>query len=115
MRSVLFDHLGRVWDARSPRLAEHLGSSIKGKALGEYVVRNMGYVAAEASDRSIHVRLRPAIAAAGALRALLSWLRDKPMERVLISTLEDGWRHELMPMHQAMSHISAISGSLRAA
>jgi hypothetical protein len=75
----------------------------------------MGYVAAKAFDRSVHVRLRPAIATAGALRALLSWLRDKPMERVLISTLEDGWRHELMPMHQAMSYISAIAGSLRAA
>ena len=26
MRSVLFDHRGRVWDARSARLAEHLRS-----------------------------------------------------------------------------------------
>jgi hypothetical protein len=102
-------------DVFSPRLAEHLGSSITGDALADYVVRNMGYVAAEASARSAHVRLRPAIAAPGALRAFLWWLRDQPLERVLLSTAEEGWRYELMSTPHAMRRLTAVALARRAA
>ena len=115
MRSVLFDHQGRVWDARSPGLAEHLGSSIAGKALVEYVVRNMGYVAVEGSERSVHVRVRPAIATPGSLGVLLCWLQDRQVERVLLSTFEKGWHHELMPSHHATTCLTAMATSRRAA
>src|SRR3954454_14832590 len=105
MRSILFDQWGGIWDARSPKLAQHLGSSIAGETLAEYVVRNMGYVAADASDRSAKVRLRPAIAAQGAVRVFLCWLRYRRAERLLVSTFENGWRHELMSSDQATTRL----------
>jgi hypothetical protein len=106
MRLVVFDHRGRAWDPRAPRLAQHLGSSISGEVLADYTVRNMGYVAVAAFERSMHVRLRPAIAAPGALGALLVWLQERPVERILLSTFEDGWSHALMPSHQAVRRVT---------
>ena len=115
LQTIVFDHRGQVWDVFSLRLAEHLESSITGDALAHYVVRNMGYVAVEASARSAHVRVRPAIAAPGALRAFLSWLRDQPLERVLLSTSEKGCRYELMSKPHAMRRLTAVAFGCRAA
>ena len=79
-----------------------------------YVVRNMGYVALEGSERSVHVWLRPGIAAAGSLGALLCWLQDRQVERVLLSTFEKGWHHELMASHHATTRLTAMATSRRA-
>ena len=86
----------------------HLESSISGEALTDYTVRNMGYVAVAAFNASAHVRLRPEIAAPRALEALLCWFRDRATQRVLISTFEKGWRHELMPSNDATKRMAAM-------
>ena len=115
MRLVVFDDRGQAWDPRSPTLATHLGSVIAGESLVDYTVRNMGYVSAVASAASAHVRLRPATVAPAALGTLLTWLQVRPLERVLLSAFEDEWRHELMPSHNAMSRLTAVAVSRRAA
>jgi len=96
MRTLLFDDTGEVWDAKSRSLAEALQASLCGDELAKYVVRNLGYIAATVSAGSIRLRLRPGVVSPTALSALLYWLHDQPLERVLISFLDGDWSHELV-------------------
>jgi hypothetical protein len=96
MQSLLFDDRGETWDAKSRSLAEALQASLSGDELSKYVVRNLGFIAATENDGSVRVRLRPAVVSPAALSALLYWLYDQTIERVLISWLEGEWSHELV-------------------
>jgi len=96
-QSLLFDDSGEVWDAKSPTLAEALQASLSADELAKYVVRNMGYIAATETSGSVQIRLRPAVASPTALSAVLYWLYDLTIERVLISFLdEEEWTHALV-------------------
>ena len=105
---IVFDPDGRVRDPYSWQFAAHLVSSIEGKALAEYVVRNMGYVALDAFAQSAHVRVRPAIATANALHACLDWLTKTQIERVVMSSFVDDWQHNLLQAPYAVRAISRI-------
>lgn len=96
MRTYLFDDGGEMWDAKSPGLAEALQASLSGDELAKYVVRNLGFVSATESAGSVRLRLRPAVVSPTALSALLYWLHDRTIERVLISFLDAEWTHELV-------------------
>ena len=95
MSLIVFDREGLTWDANSWRLAAALESSIHGEELADYAVRNLGFVAARAMGNSAHIRLRPAVATAGALGALRRWLMIQKPRRLLISCFEQGWSHRL--------------------
>jgi hypothetical protein len=96
MQTFLFDDKGEIWDAKSPSLAEALQASLSGDELSKYAVKNLGFVAATESDGSVRLRLRPAVVSPTALSALLYWLHDQTIERVLISCLDGEWSHELV-------------------
>jgi hypothetical protein len=96
MHTVLFDDMGDVWDAKSRSLAEVLGASLSADELTKYVVRNLGFIAAAENDGSVSLRLRPAVVSGTALGALIYWLHDRPVARVLLSFLEGDWMHELV-------------------
>jgi hypothetical protein len=97
MQTFLFDDKGQTWDAASPLLAEELSSWLSGDELLKYVVRNLGFIAVNASGGgSVRLRLRPAVASPLALSSVLYWLYDQTIERVLISTLDREWSHELV-------------------
>lgn len=96
-QSLLFDDSGEAWDAKSPALAEALQASLPADELAKYVVRNMGYIAATETSGSVQIRLRPAVASPTALSAVLYWLYDLTIERVLISFQdEEEWTHALV-------------------
>lgn len=96
MHTVLFDDIGDVWDARSRRLADALGASLSADELTKYAVRNLGFIAAAESDGSVRLRLRPAVVSPTALGALIYWLHDRSITRVLLSFLDGEWSHELV-------------------
>jgi hypothetical protein len=105
---VVLDNRGYVWDAHSPKLALSLGSPIAGEALVDFVVRNLGYVALDRVGASARVRLRPAIAARRAIDSLIQQLRERPLERVMVSAFDGSWQHELRPVQLAMRRIGAL-------
>lgn len=100
-QDIVFDDLGEMWDAKSPALAESLQASLRGDALVDYVVRNLGFVALCDHNGSISVRLRPKVVSQMAFGALLYWLHDRPVRRVLLSLQATGWSHELLPSREA--------------
>ena len=96
MQSLLFDDSGEVWDAKSPALGEALQASLSADELAKYVVKNLGFIAATEACGSVQIRLRPAVASPTALSAVLYWLYDQTIERVLISFLDEEWTHALV-------------------
>ena len=96
MRTLVFDDTGEIWDAASRSLGEALHASLSGDELLRYVVRNLGFVTATEGDSSVRLRLRPAVVSPIALSALLYWLHDRPIERVMLSFLDGTWSHELV-------------------
>jgi hypothetical protein len=96
MQTLLFDDQGDVWDAKSRSLAEALGASLSAKELAKYVVRNLGFIEAADNEGSVSLRLRPAVVSSMALGALIYWLHDRTVARVLISFLDGEWSHELV-------------------
>jgi hypothetical protein len=100
MRSVVFDDRGELWDARSRGLAGDLNASISGEELVEYTIRNLGFVAVKEMGGSLRISLRPAVVSPIAFSALLYWLHDRVVERVLISFLDHEWSHEMLRSRQ---------------
>jgi hypothetical protein len=110
MGLMIFDDKGVAWNANSPRLADALHSSIRGEALADYAVKNLGFVAAEAIHASARIRIRPAIVSQGAHTALSHWLLDCAYDRILISSFEGNWSHRLV---QSRADVVAFLGSYR--
>jgi hypothetical protein len=96
MQTYLFDDNGDLWDAKSRRLAEVLQASIGGDELLNYVIRNLGFVGISEASDSVRIRLRPSVVSQTAFSALLYWLHDRPIKRVLLSLLGTDWSHELL-------------------
>lgn len=96
MHTVLFDDKGDLWNAKARSLAEALGASLSADELAKYAVRNLGFIAAAEQEDSVSLRLRPAVVSPTALGALMYWLHDRPIARVLLSFLDDEWTHELI-------------------
>lgn len=96
MQCLVFDDRGEIWDAKSPGLADGLSASIGGEALTTYAIKNLGFIAANISNDSLRIRLRPAVVSQIALSSLLYWLHDQPFHRVLLSLLDGEWSHELL-------------------
>jgi hypothetical protein len=109
MSSLLFDDRGQIWDARSCWLAEDLCSSLRGEELVRYAVRNLGFIAVKKIDRSLRIRLRPAVVSPIAFSALVYYLADNGPERVLVSVLDRDWRHALFgSLEAAIQHLLSL-------
>jgi hypothetical protein len=96
MRSIVFDDQGELWDGQSRRLALDLNASIGGEDLIDYVVRNLGFIAAKEMGGSLRISLRPAVVSPIAFSALLYWLHDRAADRVLVSFCDREWSHEML-------------------
>jgi hypothetical protein len=101
----LFDAKGVQWDATSPQLVEALQSSIVGGDLARYAVMNLGFVAAEANNCSVRIRVRPDSVAQPALAAALDWLFERAPDRVLVSRFEKTWCHTVVPAGGVVAHL----------
>ncbi len=100
MRSVIIDDRGELWDARTRRLADELHASIGGEELVDYAIRNLGFVAVKEMGGSLRISLRPAVVSPIAFSALLYWLHDRMVDRVLVSFLDSDWSHEMLRSRQ---------------
>ena len=97
MRSVVFDDRGEMWDAQSRTVwRDDLHASIDGEELVDYAVRNLGFVAVKEMGGSLRISLRPAVVSPIAFSALLYWLHDRPVDRVLVSFFDREWSHEML-------------------
>ena len=96
MQTYLFDDKGELWDGKSRQLADALHASLSSEDLLKYVVRNLGFIAVTENNGSLRLQLRPAVVSQMALGGLLYWMHDRDIERVLISSLDEEWSHELV-------------------
>jgi hypothetical protein len=101
MQSIVFDDSGEVLDGQSYRLVEMLQASLYGEDLLNYCVRNLGFVVVNDGKGSLRIRMRPKVVSPMAFSGLLYWLLERPVDRVLLSIMEQGgWSHEMFGQKQ---------------
>ena len=85
-----------MWDAKSPQPRRSTAGVALRRRAGEYVVRNLGFVAATRERRLGAPAPAPRRGLADGVERALYWLHDQTIERVLISFLDGEWTHELV-------------------
>ena len=103
--SLLIDDLGNIWDRFSLELKRNLGFEAPDTEFSNYVVVNLGFVEIRPFDRGSEVRLRPSKVSQRALVNLLFWLGDRKPGTVVLSTFDEGWRHELLSNQRVLLEI----------
>jgi hypothetical protein len=93
----IIDADGAFWRAADVRLEHKLGTDLPRDDLCDYAVRNLGYIAVQATGHIPRIRLRPAIVEPGALVALFYWLADGGHACAAISWLDKTWSDEIVP------------------
>lgn len=96
MQTWLIDDRGNIADSGSPRLRAELSAWGAGSDFLDYCVRNLGFIAVGFADASARVRLRPHVVSPIAFAALMYWLADHRVERILLSRLDQSWSHEVI-------------------
>mgnify|MGYP000897050339 CR=1 FL=1 len=95
-RKIIIDDRGRISDAAGTALRDELQGWSLGAAFTDYTVRNLGFIALATTPHGLRIQMRPAVTSPTAFAALMYWLSDHPHERVILSRLDDDWRHELL-------------------
>lgn len=93
----IIDADGAFWRAADVGLEHKLGTDLPRDDLCDYAVRNLGYIAVQASGHIPRIRLRPAIVEPSALVALFYWLADGAYVCAAISWLDKTWSDEIVP------------------
>ncbi|MEQ1647229.1 MAG: hypothetical protein ABL898_01470 [Hyphomicrobiaceae bacterium] len=96
MTALIIDDSGRFSDAASASLRSQLHAWPLGDTFSDYVVRNLGFIEVVTQARAARIKMRPAVTSPAAFAALMYWLADHPFPRVMLSRLEDEWRHEVI-------------------
>jgi hypothetical protein len=96
MLLLLIDDQGEVWRGESRRLREAFDSPFSGGEFVEYAIKNLGFVALNVYGTSCQVRLRPKFIGEATREALRRWLRDRRVERIVLSYFETRWVDELV-------------------
>ncbi len=95
--TLLIDDEGSVNDSRSLNLRTKLHAVQIGDAFSDYAIRNLGFVAIQPAQKSVHIRLRPSHVSPVAFAGLMYWLADQQPERVMLATLDrDDWQHQML-------------------
>lgn len=93
----IIDADGAFWRAGDVRLEHKLGTDLPHDDLCDYAVRNLGYIAVQASGHIPRIRLRPGIVEPSALVALFYWMADGDYTCAAISWLDKAWSDEIVP------------------
>ena len=96
MQTYLFDDKGELWDGKSRQLAELLACVAVERGPAQIRRPQSGFIAVTENNGSLRLQLRPAVVSQMALGGLLYWMHDRDVERVLISSLDEEWSHELV-------------------
>jgi hypothetical protein len=109
MPSWLIDDQGHLHDPLSARLRVSLNAVHLAQEFPDYVLRNLGFIALQDTNGAAHLKLRPSVVSPVAFAALMYWLADKKPQRIMLSTLNDTWQHQVVGGHaQAIPKLTAI-------
>lgn len=71
-------------------------SPFSGGEFIEYAIKNLGFIAVNVYGTSCQVRLRPKFLGGLARETLRRWLKDRRVERIVLSYFDAGWNDELI-------------------
>ena len=94
---ALVDEQGVEWDPFGCELARSLNTHLRGHALADYTVRNMGYLGLQRYRRWALVRLRLRFVTRPALAAAADILRWQCIDRVVVSPWNEEWCDQILP------------------
>jgi hypothetical protein len=102
--------MGQAWEMGAAELVAAYGRSRPaGADIATYLVTDLGFVATGVKGTSCTVKLRPSVVAASAVARAMNWLSAVNPSRVILSTLQQDWRHELSPgLDKALDQLDQI-------
>jgi hypothetical protein len=93
---VLIDDQGDIWDGEALHVRRAFDSPHSDGEFTSYVVRNLGFVAADRYGTSCQVRLRPGLVSRKTVDTLRHWLTTQRFARIAICCFEKTWSFELV-------------------
>jgi hypothetical protein len=96
MLLLLIDDQGEIWRGESRKLRDAFDSPFSGGEFVDYAITNLGFVAVNVYGTSCQVRLRPRFLGDLAREALRRWLRERRVDRVVLSYFTSRWNDELI-------------------
>lgn len=97
MSCVLIDDQGDLWDGDALQVRRAFDSPHSDGEFTSYVIRNLGFIAADRYGSSCQVRLRPGFVSQKTIDALNHWLVGQRFSRVALCCFDKTWSFELMP------------------
>jgi hypothetical protein len=101
MSNWLIDDRGNLQDPLSARLRMSLNAGQLAQEFPDYVMRNLGFIGLHDHNNAAHLKLRPAVVSPVAFAALMYWLADRKPQRIMLSTLDGTWSHQVIGSHAA--------------
>ena len=114
MSLLLIDDQGELWRGESRQLRAAFDSPHSGGEFVEYAVKNLGFVAINMYGSSCQVRLRPGFVGGRAIAGFRNWLQQIPVQRVVLTTFDKGWRDELIQPGRIAERLDSLLGATAA-
>ena len=108
MSLFLVDDQGEMWRGDSRQLRIAFDTPFSGGEFIEYAIKNLGFVAINIYGASCEVRLRPGFVSAKTFRALLQFVEKATTERIVITSFDKGWQHQLVNHAQAAPRLEQV-------
>ncbi len=108
MSLFLLDDQGEMWRGESRQLRVAFDTPFSGGEFIEYAVKNLGFVAINVYGASCQVRLRPSFVTAKAFRSLLRFVDNATSERMVITSFDAAWQHQLVSREQAAPRLEQV-------
>jgi hypothetical protein len=99
MSSWLIDDRGNLQDPQSRRLRMDLNGTHLTHDFSDFVLRNLGFICLQDNPNSTHLKFRPSVVSPVAFAALMYWLADRKPQRIMLSTFEGTWSHQVIGRH----------------
>ena len=99
MRTTIIDNRGRHWGPNEPGFLQSIDASRVTPGLLDYVVRNLGFAVVSSTNRSLQVRVRPAIIGPVAIAETLTWCMSQQADRAMLTYFGEAtedWTHVLL-------------------
>jgi hypothetical protein len=111
--SVLITENGEAWSRDDPALSSFLRTRLRGAALTEFVVKNLGWIEISTARNAMRVRCRPAMTSDRALVTLLYSIWDYAHDTVVLTAWQDAWQHFILRDRQMFTRLlsSLIHGA----
>jgi hypothetical protein len=109
MLLLLIDDQGEVWRGESRKLRDAFDSPFSGGEFIEYAIKNLGFIAVNVYGSSCQIRLRPKFLGDMTREALRRWLKDRRVDRIVLSHFDSAWIDELIVPQALDTRLDALS------